>query len=421
MARKFEAAKRGMLDAASLLSLAIPRMMERKSQRSATSSLPATEPRTAPAMETSLCLLMPRSALQCLEEDDEDPDLSTRDLTPNSKAFADPNHACHPLVRLVHGELTRLGGPAFKITSLQLTRNSNLAAAFWGRLRVLADKARGKTIEAVRPWPQDTQSANRDAIMSVLAKTHLERLAGIISTLTGSEASSVATLKFKLEPLSPPSTEVTFDDLQHAGLDLAWHGAQPDVLRNICRTGFLSFSTLNDGWHGRGIYLTHYPAYADFYVRVRGGANSSVRSLLLSWVLHGKTYPVVGRMDKITFEVALERQEVDGRVYLSYDGKRLFRLTPDDPDGMDHVVLDKSSPFTTWSLKADHQTAVGVFTGPEHGSLAGYPGHDSHYALVMEQGPTCTVFHPEPVYVFDEICALNGENLLPLAVVDALI
>jgi hypothetical protein len=50
-------------------------------------------------------------------------------------------------------------------------------------------------------------------------------------------------------------------------------------------------------------------------VRIRPGAAG----------IHGKTYPVVGRMDKITFEVALERQEVDGRMYLCHEGKRLFR------------------------------------------------------------------------------------------------
>ena len=107
-------------------------------------------------------------------------------------------------------------------------------------------------------------------------------------------------------------------------------------------------------------------------------------------------------------------------MYLCHEGKSLFRLTPDDPD-VKHIAVPNPDPFTTWSLKADGQTAVGVFTGPEHPHHAGYPGHDSHYALVMEQGPTCTVFHPKPDFVFDEICALNADNLLPLAIVDVLL
>ena len=47
-----------------------------------------------------------------------------------------------------------------------------------------------------------------------------------------------------------------------------WHGASGGVAayEKICRTGFINnLALLNIGWHGRGIYFTHFAPYADYY------------------------------------------------------------------------------------------------------------------------------------------------------------
>jgi hypothetical protein len=87
------------------------------------------------------------------------------------------------------------------------------------------------------------------------------------------------------------------------------------------------------GFAERGMYFTHYAPYADYYFLCGGHRPENLtpegeHALLLSWALIGTTYPVLERMDRV-----------------------------DDPEHLYH---------------------------------GGYPGHDSHYALVNDGGATCT-------------------------------
>ncbi len=63
----------------------------------------------------------------------------------------------------------------------------------------------------------------------------------------------------------------------------------------------LTLSKLDAGWFGKGMYFTHFPAYASKYgkkyyvVDMIGGATATTakKVLLLCWVVKGLIYPVV--------------------------------------------------------------------------------------------------------------------------------
>ncbi len=54
---------------------------------------------------------------------------------------------------------------------------------------------------------------------------------------------------------------------------------------------------------------------------------------------------------------------------------------------------------------------------PEHLYHGGYPGHDSHYALVNDGGATCTEYAPVLHAKYDEIMIWQESQVLPLAIV----
>eukprot|EP00163_Fabomonas_tropica_P018074 TRINITY_DN3208_c0_g1_i1.p1 TRINITY_DN3208_c0_g1~~TRINITY_DN3208_c0_g1_i1.p1 ORF type:complete len:130 (-),score=17.67 TRINITY_DN3208_c0_g1_i1:31-420(-) len=51
---------------------------------------------------------------------------------------------------------------------------------------------------------------------------------------------------------------------------------------------------------------------------------------------------------------------------------------------------------------------------PYHG---GYPGHDSHYALVRKGGGVCKEFAPVPEYLYDEVVVWQENQILPQYIV----
>jgi len=53
----------------------------------------------------------------------------------------------------------------------------------------------------------------------------------------------------------------------------------------------LTLSKLDAGWFGKGMYFTHFPAYASKYGCLANKGSKKV--LLLCWVLKGLIYPVV--------------------------------------------------------------------------------------------------------------------------------
>lgn len=71
---------------------------------------------------------------------------------------------------------------------------------------------------------------------------------------------------------------------------LAWHGASEEKIRSICEHGFKITSSADEGWYGKGIYLTQMPCYGEFYIdQVQEGVENA--QLLLSWAALGRPYP----------------------------------------------------------------------------------------------------------------------------------
>jgi hypothetical protein len=126
-------------------------------------------------------------------------------------------------------------------------------------------------------------------------------------------------------------------------LDLVWHGCSlgESALASICRVGFLSLSSLNNGWYGRGVYFTHHPRYAEYYASkgFSSTAHLTLRgeaTLLLSWILVGKVYPAASRMDE---EGAVDRAYHGG--YPGHDS-HYARVAP----GVRPCHFSFFSPFT---------------------------------------------------------------------------
>jgi len=72
----------------------------------------------------------------------------------------------------------------------------------------------------------------------------------------------------------------------------AWHGCKSSKLESICSYGLFDLNTLNEGWYGKGIYLTQLPNYGQYYVENKA-KNEGEFTLLLCWALLGKPYAVI--------------------------------------------------------------------------------------------------------------------------------
>jgi len=67
----------------------------------------------------------------------------------------------------------------------------------------------------------------------------------------------------------------------------ALHGTRMDKAWYICNGGFAALSTLDEGYYGRGIYLTSYAENAARY------SVSNEPGIIIAWVLPCHPYPVV--------------------------------------------------------------------------------------------------------------------------------
>lgn len=56
-------------------------------------------------------------------------------------------------------------------------------------------------------------------------------------------------------------------------------------------------SQKDTGWYGRGVYFTQLPNYGEFYINNCLSEHGESFSLVLSWVLMGRPYPVTAKMD----------------------------------------------------------------------------------------------------------------------------
>jgi hypothetical protein len=342
--------------------------------------------------EASFQFLMPRAILRDVLEPRGDDGLlfgASFAAGPASAAARDSLHPCHGLLEVIKSELER--APADRalawqptLTRVALTHHRTLSRAFRQRLQLIADP---KRVQLRRPWPEDGRGDERSAASRVL-EFHLGRITAIATALgdivdrrpsagsrAGSRAGAVSSgSAIELQVVASPSPRIQSGgtssehdplglvQLAAAGLDLVWHGPSGGVkaIDTICRTGFVNLATLNTGWHGRGLYFTHWAQYADYYFLCGGHRPENLtaqgeHALLLSWALVGAAYPVLARMDRV-----------------------------DDP---------------------------------EHTFHGGYPGYDSHYALVNDGGITCTEYLPNPQAKYDEVMISQESQVLPLAVV----
>eukprot|EP01103_Thecamoeba_quadrilineata_P014380 TRINITY_DN4277_c0_g1_i2.p1 TRINITY_DN4277_c0_g1~~TRINITY_DN4277_c0_g1_i2.p1 ORF type:complete len:663 (-),score=150.87 TRINITY_DN4277_c0_g1_i2:3-1934(-) len=78
---------------------------------------------------------------------------------------------------------------------------------------------------------------------------------------------------------------------------LAWHGTTPERLPEICSKGFLNLATKDSGWYGSGIYFTQMPNYGQFYINHCVSEMGESFTLILSWLLLGKPYPLTYKLE----------------------------------------------------------------------------------------------------------------------------
>jgi len=78
----------------------------------------------------------------------------------------------------------------------------------------------------------------------------------------------------------------------NANIIPAWHGAgSHKKLMSVCWYGLMNLSTTDDGWFGKGIYLTQAPHYGEFYART-----NNHHELLMCWVILGKPKPITNKI-----------------------------------------------------------------------------------------------------------------------------
>jgi len=145
-----------------------------------------------------------------------------------------------------------LDGSTYKVNSIQLVLNKNLRSMFEGEIAIL-DKRKNK-LPFLPTWHQEEDHVLRGQIMS--------RLQGIQKNHEPQPAVPVLPL---------------------------WHGCTASVALEICETGLADLQTTDDGFFGRGLYLTNSWEYA---TRVYSKADLTI---ILCWTVLGSVYPVVSR------------------------------------------------------------------------------------------------------------------------------
>lgn len=113
-----------------------------------------------------------------------------------------------------------------------------------------------------------------------------------------------------------------------------WHGTQRQRLGSLLSAGFTPFGTTDDGYFGRGIYLTHEAQYANMYANY--SSNGSVVPdpiLILNWVASYSSFPIMrGDFDenqrKLTIRIPSGKYDAHLIPVVSYD--------PSNPACMDY-------------------------------------------------------------------------------------
>lgn len=274
------------------------------------------------------------------------------------------------ILQLVRTELNR--GPGgeesdlLKLRSVTVVYNPALEQSFRDRYTLLSRSGRQKF---VRPWPSGKEVEQAKVIATL--RIFLMRLSenDYRPPLGGDYDDGLA------GDHSPPVTSrEEEDEPDPVPIDLVWHGALGGEAAcfSICRLGFMTLSAVNSGWYGRGVYGSHIASYALYYATAGGHAmkqNMTTRGhhpLLLAWAILGHTFPVLQRMDR-----------------------------------------------SAW---VDPESGLVVPEDALHRFHGGYPGHDSHYALVLRGGKPIEEFDPL-VYDFDEVVVWNESSLLPRYIV----
>lgn len=74
-------------------------------------------------------------------------------------------------------------------------------------------------------------------------------------------------------------------------------GTKEENIPLISTQGFRVLSQKDTGWYGKGIYFTQLPNYGEFYINNCLSEHGESFSLVLSWILMGRPFPVVAKMD----------------------------------------------------------------------------------------------------------------------------
>ncbi|MES2252480.1 MAG: protein kinase [Pseudomonadota bacterium] len=95
-----------------------------------------------------------------------------------------------------------------------------------------------------------------------------------------------------LQQLGHLSEEYIDDTYPDVNVLPLWHGTQSDKLRSILSTGYTPFGDTDDGYFGKGIYMTHEASYAAKYV-ANGFDPTPESRLILNWVSSYSSCPII--------------------------------------------------------------------------------------------------------------------------------
>jgi len=107
---------------------------------------------------------------------------------------------------------------------------------------------------------------------------------------------------------------------------------------SICRTGFATLSTQDDGWYGKGMYYTSSALYSLPYY-----ATKPTPALIICWILPGNTYPVIENPVTTTALRGLSIRSGYQSHYVVISGKEGLPIVSPIDTYFDEIVIGQES------------------------------------------------------------------------------
>jgi serine/threonine protein kinase len=94
----------------------------------------------------------------------------------------------------------------------------------------------------------------------------------------------------KFLSMTEPYTDENCPDVKLMPL---WYGTQKDKLGSILSAGYTPFDETDDGYFGKGIYMTHEARYAEIYANRCVFEHNPEGVLILNWIASYSSYPII--------------------------------------------------------------------------------------------------------------------------------